>query len=92
MARTPRSRRLAIFTASAALAAGGALIPTTAFAAPASAQTSAVSTQAPQQQTKTTGYGGDSDCWESDYEYWEYTEYWDYTDSYDYYDEYWVYY
>ncbi|WP_405769600.1 hypothetical protein OG539_33750 [Actinacidiphila glaucinigra] len=91
MPRTPRTRRLAILTASAALAAGGALIPTTAFAAPASAQTSAVSTQAPHQETRTAGYGGDGDCWEYDYGYWEYTDYY-YTDSYDYYDGYWVYY
>ncbi|MFI8182500.1 hypothetical protein ACIF70_18560 [Actinacidiphila glaucinigra] len=91
MPRTPRTRRLAILTASAALAAGGALIPTTAFAAPASAQTSAVSTQAPHQETRTAGHGGDGDCWEYDYGYWEYTDYY-YTDSYDYYDGYWVYY
>ncbi|MFE7214340.1 hypothetical protein ACFY0A_34975 [Streptomyces sp. NPDC001698] len=60
MARTPRTRRLAILTASAALAAGGALIPTAAFAAPA--QTSAVATQAPQQEAKTvSGYANDID-------------------------------
>ncbi|MFE0630816.1 hypothetical protein ACFW3D_28130 [Streptomyces sp. NPDC058864] len=93
MARTPRTRRFAILTASAALAAGGALIPTTAFAAPASAQAGAVSTQAPHQQTRTAGHGGGSDCWDDyDYGYREYTDYYDYTDSYDYYDGYWVYY
>ncbi|MFB7326362.1 hypothetical protein [Streptomyces sp. NPDC056190] len=60
MARTPRTRRLAILTASAALAAGGALIPTAAFAAPA--QTSAVVTQVPQQEAKTvSGYANDVD-------------------------------
>ncbi|MFD4977112.1 hypothetical protein [Streptomyces sp. NPDC058424] len=62
MARTPRTRRLAILTASAALAAGGALIPTAAFAAPAPAQTSAVVTQVPQQEAKTvSGYANDVD-------------------------------
>ncbi|MGI5253601.1 hypothetical protein [Actinacidiphila glaucinigra] len=90
MPRTPRSRRLAILTASAALAAGGALIPTTAFAAPASAQAGAVSTRVPHQETRTAGYGGDSDCREYDYGYGEYADYYD-TDSYDYYDGYWVY-
>ncbi|GED90119.1 hypothetical protein [Streptomyces sp. 6-11-2] len=60
MARTLRTRRLAVLTASAALAAGGALIPTAAFAAPA--QTSAVATQAPQQEAKTvSGYANDVD-------------------------------
>ncbi|MFF4794413.1 hypothetical protein ACFY2M_32675 [Streptomyces sp. NPDC001276] len=64
MARTPRTRRLAILTASAALAAGGALIPTAAFAAPA--QTSAVATQAPQQEAKTiSGYANDIDVTQS---------------------------
>ncbi|MFI2301164.1 hypothetical protein ACH5AL_20290 [Actinacidiphila glaucinigra] len=91
MPRTLRTRRLAILTASAALAAGGALIPTTAFAAPASAQAGAVSTQVPHQEIRTAGHGGDSDCWEDDYEYWEYTDYYS-TDSRDYYDGYWVYY
>ncbi|MFF4764879.1 hypothetical protein [Streptomyces sp. NPDC001292] len=58
MARMLRSRRLAVLTASAALAAGGALIPTAAFAAPA--QTSAVAAQAPQQEAKTvSGYAND---------------------------------
>lgn len=96
MSRTPRTRRLALFAASAALAAGGALIPTTtAFAAPASAQTGVVATQAPQQAKGAVTNGG---CgWDSDYyEYWEYTDYYDdyyYTDCYDYgyYTDCWVY-
>ncbi|MEU4093303.1 hypothetical protein [Streptomyces sp. NPDC026673] len=83
MPRTPRTRRLALFTASAALAAGGVLIPTTAFAAPASAQSGVVATQAPQEAKAASNGGG---CgWDSDYEYWEYTEY--YYDDY-YYDDY----
>ncbi|WP_329184577.1 hypothetical protein [Actinacidiphila glaucinigra] len=90
MPRTLRTRRLAILTASAALAAGGALIPTTALAAPASAQAGAVSSQVPHQETRTAGYGGDSDCWGYDYGYGEYADYY-YRDSYDYYDGYWVY-
>ncbi|MEU1539751.1 hypothetical protein ABZ461_16840 [Actinacidiphila glaucinigra] len=71
MPRTPRTRRPAILTASAALAAGGVLIPTTAFAAPASAQAGAVFTRVPHQEIRTAGYGGDSDCWEYDYGYGE---------------------
>ncbi|MFF3878829.1 hypothetical protein [Streptomyces sp. NPDC001978] len=66
-ARTPRTRRLAILTASAALAAGGALIPTTAFAAPASAHAGTVVTQTSQQQVgAVNGYGGDDYCWDDD--------------------------
>ncbi|MCX4509299.1 MULTISPECIES: hypothetical protein [Streptomyces] len=46
MARTTCTQRLVILTASTALAAGGALIPSSAFAAPAP-QIGAVSAKAP---------------------------------------------
>lgn len=49
-----------------------------------------MSTQAPHQQTKTAGHGGDSDCWKYDYGYGKYADCY-YTDSYDHYDGYWVY-
>ncbi|NXY93768.1 hypothetical protein HYE82_05015 [Streptomyces sp. BR123] len=39
MSRTSRTRRLVLFTASASLAAGGALLPTSALAAPATPHT-----------------------------------------------------
>lgn len=47
MTYTFLTRRLAILTASAGLAAAGALLPSNAFAAPATAPTSTISTMAP---------------------------------------------
>lgn len=45
--RKPRGRRLAVLTASAALAAAGALLPSTAFAAPATQHATTVTAVSP---------------------------------------------
>ncbi|MFF3948176.1 hypothetical protein ACFYYN_25595 [Streptomyces sp. NPDC001902] len=68
-----RTRRLVVLTASAALAAGGALIPTTAFAAPASAQAGSVVTQTSQQRAgAVSGYVSDDYCYSGEDAYYYY--------------------
>ncbi|MGI5250487.1 hypothetical protein [Actinacidiphila glaucinigra] len=70
--RTPRPRRLLVLAASAALAAGGALIPTTAFAAPASPPASA-----PVRAGAANGYVTDDYCYAGEDAYYVYYDYCD---------------
>ncbi|WP_326570654.1 hypothetical protein OG539_38780 [Actinacidiphila glaucinigra] len=64
MARTHRTKRLVTLTAATALAAGGALIPTTAFAAttPSEAHASAAKTSG-----RGGGHGGGHGDWDQDW-------------------------
>ncbi|MGW3241539.1 hypothetical protein [Streptomyces sp. NPDC001070] len=70
-----RTQRLMVLTASTALAAGSALIPATAFAAPAPAQAGTVVTQASQQRAgAVSGYVSDDYCYSGEDEYYYYYE------------------
>ncbi|WP_431959719.1 hypothetical protein [Actinacidiphila sp. bgisy160] len=78
MTHTLRTRRLLVLTASAALAAGGALIPTTASAAPAPAKAETAVTQTSHQRAGAVhGYVNDDYCYAGEDAYYVYYDYCD---------------